>query len=125
MLTVDEIETIRRAYFREHQSVRAIARSQQHGRRVIREAIAGTAVAPRRYHLTKQKRRRVLDPVSAIIDGWLTADGTVPRKQRHTAKRVYDRLVAEHHFTGSERRIREYVHEWRRTHRLVHPGGSS
>src|SRR5919202_766990 len=109
MLTVEEIEAIRRAYYREHQSVRAIARAQQHGRRVIREAIAGTSPPPRRYRLTKQKRRRVLDPVSGLIDQWLAQDQVAPKKQRHTAKRIYDRLVQEHQFTGSERRIREYV----------------
>jgi transposase len=117
MLTVEEIEAIRRAYFREHKGVRAIAREQQHGRRAVRAAIAGTDPAPRRYRLTKQKRRRVLDPVAPIIDRWLTEDAQAPRKQRHTSKRVYDRLVGEHDFAGSERRIREYVHEWKRTHR--------
>ena len=117
MLTVEEIETIRRAYFREHKSVRAIAREQQHGRRIIREAIAETAAGPRRYRLTKQKRRRVLDPVTPLIDTWLTEDQQAPKKQRHTAKRVYDRLVGEHHFAGSERRVREYVREWKRAHR--------
>src|SRR5439155_23533516 len=117
MLTVEAIETIRRAYFRAHKSVRAIAREQQHGRRAIREAIAGTDPAPRRYRLTKPKRRRVLDPVAPLIDAWLTEDQQAPRKQRHTAKRVYDRLVREHHFAGSERRIREFVRDWKRAHR--------
>jgi hypothetical protein len=41
MLTVEQIETIRRAYSHEHKSVRAIARELGHGRRVVREAIAG------------------------------------------------------------------------------------
>ena len=34
-----------------------------------------------------------LDPFRATVDGWLQADRFMPRKQRHTAKRVYDRLV--------------------------------
>lgn len=37
------------------------------------------------------------------MDGWLQADRFMPRKQRHTAKRVYDRLVSE---KGYEARIR-------------------
>lgn len=114
MLTVEEIETIRRAYYHDHKSVRAIAREQQHGRRVVREAIAGTTPHPRRYHLTKRKVRPVLDPVVAIIDAWLEADQAAPRKQRHTAKRIYDRLVAEYGFTGHETVVRGYVHDWRR-----------
>ena len=36
-----------------------------------------------------------LDPFRATVDGWLQADRFMPRKQRHTAKRVYDRLVSE------------------------------
>jgi transposase len=116
MLTVEEIEAIRRAYYHEHKSVRAIARQQRHGRRVVREAIAGTAPHPRRYRLTKRKPRPVLDPVVAIIDAWLEADHSAPRKQRHTAKRIYDRLVAEYGFTGHETVVRGYVHDWRRVH---------
>lgn len=38
---------------------------------------------------------------SAVVDGWLTADLRMPVKQRHTATRVYERLVAECGFTGS------------------------
>ena len=116
MLTVEQIETIRRAYYHEHKSVRAIARELGHGRRVVREAIAGTNPPPRRYRLTKRKARPTLDPVVALIDAWLAADRAAPRKQRHTAKRIYDRLVAEHGFAGSERIVRQYVRAWRQTH---------
>ncbi len=115
MLTVEQIEAIRRAYFVDEKSVRAIARELHHGRRVIREAIAGPP--PRRYRLSKPKPRPVLDPVRPLIDAWLTADQAAPRKQRHTAKRVYDRLVAEHGYTGCERIVRQYVHDWKRAHR--------
>lgn len=116
MLTVDDIEAIRRAYYVEEKSVRAIARELRHGRRVIREAIAGAAPRPRRYRLTRRKPRPVLDAVVAVIDGWLEADRAAPRKQRHTAKRVYDRLVAEHGYTGCESGVRRYVREWKRAH---------
>lgn len=117
MLTVEEIEAIRRAYYREQQSVRAIAREQGHGRRVVREAIRGETPGRRQYRLRVRKRRPVLDPVSAIIDAWLTADATVPRKQRHTAKRIHDRLVAEYGFGGGERQVRAYVAAWKQAHR--------
>lgn len=117
MLTVEQIEAIRRAYYHEHQSVRAIARTQQHGRRVVREAIRGERPGPRRYRLRMRKRRPVLDPVRGIIDAWLAADQTAPRKQRHTAKRIHDRLVAEYGFGGSERQVRAYVQEWKAAHR--------
>ncbi len=51
MLTVEQIEQIRRAYYCEHKSVRAIAREQSHGRRVIREGISGSSAGPRRSDL--------------------------------------------------------------------------
>ena len=117
MLTVEQSEAIRRAYFVDDKSVRAIARELHHGRRAIREVLAGDQPQPRRYRRGKPKPRPVLEPVMALIDAWLTADQTAPRKQRHTAKRIYDRLVAEHGFAGSERIVRQYVHEWKRAPR--------
>jgi transposase len=58
----------------------------------------------------KRKRRRtVMDPYEDIIDTWLLEDKNLPCKQRHTAKRIYDRLVGEHGFGGAERTVREYV----------------
>ena len=44
-----------------------------------------------------------------MIDGWLLADRQVPRKQRHTARRVWQRLVAEHGATVSEVTVSRYV----------------
>jgi len=117
MLTVEDIEAIRRAYYCAQKSVRAIAREQHHHRRVVREAIAGTRPEPRRYQRCKPKARPVLEPVLHLIDAWLTADQEAPRKQRHTAKRIYDRLQEEHGFSGSERTVREYVAAWRQAHR--------
>jgi transposase len=117
MLTVEDIEAIRRAYYGEHKSVRAIAREQHHHRRVVREAIAGTHPEPRRYRRHKPKARPVLEPVLAQINTWLEADQEAPPKQRHTAKRIYDRLVEEHGFTGGERTVRGYVAAWHQAQR--------
>lgn len=44
-----------------------------------------------------------------IIDKWLEADCKIPRKQRHTAKRVYDRLREEEGFGGSYSSVKKYV----------------
>jgi transposase len=117
MLTVEEIEQIRRAYYCGQRSVRAIAREQHHHRRVIREVIAGTNPAPRGYRLQRPRPRPVVGPVSQIVDAWLTADQDAPRKQRHTAKRIFDRLVEEYGYPGQERAVREYVHDWKQAHR--------
>lgn len=49
-----------------------------------------------------------------LIDSWLEADREAPRKQRHTAKRVWERLRDEHGVEVSERQVRRYVRERRR-----------
>ena len=52
----------------------------------------------------------ILDPFKETIDKWLQEDKNAPRKQRHTAKRVYDRLVEEvPGFNCSIRTVSSYV----------------
>jgi hypothetical protein len=48
-----------------------------------------------------------------LSDGWLIADQSAPRKQRHTAKRIHKRLRDEHGVEVSERQVRRYVRERR------------
>jgi hypothetical protein len=51
-----------------------------------------------------------LDPYKPVIDQMLRADLDAPRKQRHTAKRVFDRLLEEHQAQGiSYGMVRDYV----------------
>jgi transposase len=50
----------------------------------------------------------------ALIDAWLEADCDAPREQRHTARRVWQRLVEEHGAVVSERQVSRYVRERRR-----------
>jgi transposase len=49
-----------------------------------------------------------------VIDGWLLADRDAPRKQRHTARRVWQRLAAEHSATLAEITVSRYVAQRRR-----------
>ena len=51
---------------------------------------------PPGYRRTAPVRRPKLEAFIAIIDAWLDQDRQVPRKQCHTAKRVFDRLREEH-----------------------------
>ena len=55
-----------------------------------------------------------LGPYRAVIDEILRADREAPRKQRHTARRVWQRLVVEHGAEVSERQVCRYVHDKRR-----------
>jgi len=58
---------------------------------------------PPGYRRTAPIKRPKLDGFTDAIDAWLEEDRGVPRKQRHTAKRVFDRLREEHGFTGGSR----------------------
>lgn len=57
----------------------------------------------------RKRSRPVMGPYETIVHAWLLADRKLPRKQRHTAKRIYDRLIQEYDFKGGERTVREYV----------------
>ncbi len=87
-----------------------------------------TFSAPPGYRRTKPPVRPKLDAFTAIIDGMLEGDRSAPAKQRHTAKRIFDRLRAEHGFTGSYTIVKDYVRERRARVRevfvpLSHPPG--
>lgn len=56
-------------------------------------------------------KRRVLGPVKHIIDNYLQEDEKRPQEQRHSARRIYHRLVEGHGFEGSESTVRRYVRE--------------
>ena len=69
-------------------------------RRTVKKML--TYSAPPGYRRTKPVRRPKLDGFTGIVDAILEADTDpdVPRKQRHTAHRIFERLRDEHGFTG-------------------------
>jgi len=107
MIQVDEKESIRRFYFIQRHSIREIAKELHHSRKTVRKAITDASIPE--YHLTFPRTSPVMDPFKGIIERWLEEDKSQPKKQRHTAHRIYTRLVGEHHFTGGERTVRQYV----------------
>lgn len=107
MIQVDEKEQIRRAYLLDGQSQRQIAKERHHSRRAVVAAIADPSTGT--YRMTAPRPSPVMDPFKEIVDGWLRTDATAPKKQRHTAHRIYTRLVEECSFTGAEPTVRRYV----------------
>ena len=100
-------ELIRRDRDREGLSIRALA--ERHGvhRRAVRQALA-SPLPPER----KRPEGRPAPKLGAyreLIDGWIEADRGAPRKQRHTARRVWQRLVEQHGARVSERQVARYV----------------
>jgi hypothetical protein len=65
----------------------------------------------------EERRRPILGPFTGVIDEILAndADPSTPRKQRHTARRIFERLRDEHGHVGSEITVRRYVAQHRRT----------
>jgi len=55
---------------------------------------------PPGYRRSRPPARPKLDPFTGIIDGILAADEGRPRKQRHTSKRIFERLRDEHGYSG-------------------------
>jgi transposase len=108
---VELYEQIRKAHEREELSIRALAERFHVHRRDVRAALSSAVPPPRRPVV---RAAPVLDPWKATIDGWLEADRTAPRKQRHTARRVWQRLVEEHDVSVGESTVRRYVAEVRR-----------
>ena len=88
-------------------SIRELAGRHQVHRRTVRQALDSAVPPPRKSY--PQRPRPAIDAYAAVIDGWLVADRQVPRKQRHTARRVWQRLVAEHGATVSEVTVSRYV----------------
>jgi transposase len=110
----------------EGMSPRELARHFNISRDSVRKMLAFSA--PPGYRRKKEIKRPKLDGFTEIIDGWLEEDKKVPRKQRHTAKRIHERLRAEHGFTGGYTIIKDYVRQRDRRSRemfvpLSHPPG--
>ena len=109
-------EQIRREYEFGVGTIAGVSRKLGVHRRMVREALrSAEPAAPK----PQQRRLRKLDVVSDFIDKVLRADASAPPKQRHTARRIFDRLCAEvPGFSGSERSVRSYVQRRRQQLRL-------
>jgi len=83
---------------------------------------------PPGYQRTVPIKRPKLDAFTDQIDIWLAEDKQRPRKQRHTAKRIFDRLRSECDFTGGYTIVKDYVRSQKRGGKemfvpLSHPAG--
>ncbi len=112
LIKMVEIERIRYAHFREGSSIRELARALHHSRTTIRRALEDPG--PWTYRRIRRRPGPVMDQVAPIITAWLAADAGVHHKQRHTARRIWHRLVVEHGFAGSEPTVRAWVRAHRR-----------
>jgi hypothetical protein len=108
---VELYAAIRFDWQRNQMSIRALAEKYSVHRRTVREAVESPIPPPRK---SPPRCTLVLDTVRESVDAMLAEDLTAPRKQRHTAKRIYERLRAEHDAAVSYSYVAKYVNRRRR-----------
>jgi transposase len=85
---------------------------------------------PPGYRRRQPRSKSTLGPFLPIIRSILESDRHAPKKQRHTARRIFDRLREEHGYAGCESIVRAAVADWKETRAevfvpLAHPPGEA
>jgi transposase len=100
-------EQMRREYEFGDRSIRSISKQFGVHRRTVREALGNALPPPRK---KPRRRHSKLEAAIPLIDRMLDEDRRAPRKQRHTAHRIFERLREQvPGFAASERSVRKYV----------------
>lgn len=107
MYSVGIYGRVRRAVYVEGMSERQLAREFGLARETVRKMLQ--YAVPPGYRRQQPARRPKLDAWVGVIDQMLEEDRSRPRKQRHTAKRIHERLRAEHGFSGGYTIVKDYV----------------
>lgn len=114
MISVEDREKIRRAYFVEQKSLRQIAKELHVSRKTIGKALASAEADV--YTCTAPRAAPVLGPYKAQIDELLAANEKLPPKQRYTGHRIFQALQ-QAGYQGSAPTVRGYIAERRREKR--------
>ena len=119
---------VRRAVQVDGMSIRQASREFGLARKTIRKMLQ--FALPPGYERKNPIVRPKLGPWVGVIDQILVDDRSQPKKQRHTAKRIWDRLKAEHGFTGGYTVVKDYVRLARLRQKevfvpLTHPPGEA
>ena len=111
MIAMDKVHSIRQLFYEQGKSVSAIAAETGHDRKTISKYLDMTDFnTPEPKKEDPENMCPKLDAYKPLIDQWLLDDRKAPRKQRHTAKRVFKRLLAESEgFDCSYRLVAQYV----------------
>ena len=108
---MEQFERIRRDSKVKNMSVRELSQVHRVHRRTVRAALADATPPPRK---VPERVAPMLGPWLEIITAWLIVDMQAPRKQRHTARRIWQRLVDEHGATLAESTVAHAVAKLRR-----------
>lgn len=124
MFAMDRIHRIRELYYQQGMSLAEIARELDCDWRTVRKYVdmEDFNQEPPKPESVPQSK---LNKYKPIITGWLAEDKSMPRKQRHTAKRVFDRLKKIYpDFDCSYRLVAEFVSETKKDLRLSKKDGA-
>ena len=102
---------IRRRVLADGLSGRAACREYQIHWKTLRKILDNPE--PPGYRRTKPKRPSILDALLPVVHQILEDDRKAPKKRRHTAKRIFDRLRAEHGYPGGLTLVKDAVRAWR------------
>jgi transposase len=128
MFEVEIYGRVRRAVRVEGRSQRAVAREFGLSRETVRKMLQ--YAVPPGYQRQQPIKRPKLGPWLGVIDAILNDDKQRPAKQRHTSKRIFERLKEEHGFTGGYTIVKDYVRTATLRGQemfvpLVHPAGEA
>jgi len=128
MYTVELYARVRREVYVEGKSERQVTREYGLARETVRKMLRFSN--PPGYRRQQPAKRPKLDPWVGVIDAILEEDREHPRKQRHTAKRIHQRLREEHGFSGGYTIVKDYVRLRKLSQRemfvpLHHPPGDA
>ena len=104
-----QIHYIKDLYENEDLSLREIARRTQHSFSTVQKYAYQEDWSEDTLPNVAPEDYPILGAYIPCINEWMEADRKVPRKQRHTAKRIYDRLCKEKGYTGSYSSVKRYV----------------
>jgi transposase len=107
MLTVNHFEIIRRKVLLDGHSQRDVAKELGHSRKTVAKALGHPS--PPGYRMKGTRVSPLMDRFRPQIQQWMESDKTAPPKQRHTARRMFERLRDEHQFTGTDGTVRRFV----------------
>jgi transposase len=128
MYKVELYGRVRRAVLVDGLSQRSAAREFGISRKSVRKMVSFSATPG--YRREQPSARPKLDAFVGVIDAMVEADKLRPAKQRHTARRVWERLKEEHQFTGGYTIVKDYLRSAELRSRemfvpLVHPAGEA
>ena len=111
MLVVETVAKIRRAYFVQGRSIKAICRELRVSRKVVRKVLRSEATEFRYERETQPQPR--LGPWCDTLDELLSANGAKPGRERLTLIRLFEELRGRG-YEGGYDAVRRYARDWQR-----------